>query len=206
MTAAGEPIHRKWSRGKLGLTLDQRFLAKVDKDGPVPDQTNPHYVGLSNCWVWVAAKTNAGYGILSLGKQMILAHRASFIIANGEIADGLFVCHRCDRRECVNPSHLFVGTQRENLADCKLKNRVDYQSSHAVWAKIRADVSAGIRPSYLPKGAAHHNSKLTEDVVREIRIAHKAGQTFSDLARKHGVSRPAISMIVKRKTWTHVAD
>ena len=98
----------------------ERFWSKVGKNGPVP----PHMPGLGRCWIWKAAIGAQGYGVIGTGPHEIeTAHRVSWKINNGEIPTGLWVLHRCDTRSCVRPSHLWVGTPRENSLDCKAKGR-----------------------------------------------------------------------------------
>ena len=92
-------------------TLAERFWRRVNKSG--------------ECWIWEGATTKAGYGILGAGtgKSLVYAHRLSWQLANGSIPVGLFVCHRCDRRSCCNPSHLFIGTAQDNNSDIANKGR-----------------------------------------------------------------------------------
>ncbi len=87
------------------------FWAKVTK----------HEVG---CWDWNASKNKQGYGRMGIGAgQCINAHRVSWVIHNGDIPDGLFVCHKCDNPSCINPKHLFLGTRQDNTNDMMLKKR-----------------------------------------------------------------------------------
>ena len=111
-------------------TLSVRFWDKVDTSA-----------GMFDCWVWMGSRNPDGYGNISIQNKSKSAHRISWEIHNGRIPKGLHVLHRCDNPPCVNPSHLFLGTNADNVADMNAKGRQ--------------------RPG-LPR-------KLTPDQVREIR-------------------------------------
>ena len=130
------------------------------------------------CWEWRASKGNKGYGQFLINGQIRQAHRVSYQLYVGEIPEGLYVCHRCDNPGCVNPSHLFLGTQTDNMRDCENKGR-------------------GVHPS----GEQHYFAKLTEKQVAEIRARRNDGTTQTDLANEYGVSQPTISHIFCGDTW-----
>ena len=137
--------------------------------------------GEDECWLWTAAKS-WGYGYISVGRgKRLRAHRFSYMIHNGvDIPDDLAVLHTCDVRACVNPRHLWPGTNAENSRDMCAKGRQAY-------------------------GERHGLAKLTEDDVREIRRRLSAGATAYRLGREYGVDDGTIRLIRDRVTWRHVA-
>lgn len=132
----------------------------------------------SGCWIWTAVILGNGYGQYQSRGRRISAHRASYAVFVGPVPDGLFVCHKCDVRSCVNPAHLFLGTPKENSADMVSKNRVR-----------------------TPRGEANGHSKLTENDIVAIRSDDKTDRA---LAAKYGVSSSVVNEIRNRKAWSHI--
>ena len=135
------------------------------------------------CWEWVGGKTN-GYGSFRLPDvcegAKILAHRASWVVFKGKaISDGLFVCHHCDNPKCFNPDHLFLGTQMDNIQDCKEKGR-------------------------LITGTASHFSKYDDKDLMSVVELLGEGKTGKEIKALTGISTTHISRI--RRGYTRVTE
>lgn len=133
------------------------------------------------CWLWVGAKGPRGYGLFRLQGPgaMSKTHRLSWEWSNGPIPAGLGVLHKCDTPACVNPAHLFLGTQKDNMADCARKRR-------------------------MPLGERRHGAKLTVASVIRIRELVMSGRSMAGLAREYSVAISTIQSIVHRRKWTWV--
>lgn len=162
------------------------------------------------CWLWVAKATQRGYGTLITGsrtngtRKSIRAHRFSWEIHNGPIPEGLFVCHTCDNRLCVNPDHLFLGTHDDNMADMRAKGRSTKGTTRGPLFKIRGDKHYSHRhPEIVRRGEQITNSKLTaEDVIAIRRAGNSVSQ--AEQGRRYGVSQGLVGMILRRRIWIHV--
>lgn len=134
----------------------------------------------SGCWLWIGGRSSSGYGSMPSGRKIGNegAHRFSYRHHKGEIPAGMFVCHKCDTKTCVNPAHLFLGTHQENMDDCKAKGRT-------------------------PAGERHGRSKLTEAQVIAIRSDIRG---IAQVAAEYGVSIASIHNIRHRKTWACLSN
>ena len=103
---------------EYGRELYNYFVLK--DAGLIPDQSNPHYAGLGQCWGW-KGYISSGYANVKVGKKTILAHRLSYILHKGEIPNGMVIMHRCDNKICTNPDHLELGTRSQNSKDAHLR-------------------------------------------------------------------------------------
>lgn len=118
------------------------------------------------CWLWLGATTEAGYGTLTINHKPLGAHRMSWILMNGEIPKGMNVCHKCDIPPCVNPNHLFLGTHQENMDDKVKKGRQPTRFTGSVRAKIKGQqfdmfksrISAGEKPFSIAKEFGIHGA------------------------------------------------
>ena len=151
-----------------------RFWAKVSINSEI------------ECWNWTAAVDTPGYGQLNVSHHNYLAHRIAYELHYGPVPKGKFVCHTCDNRRCVNPLHLWIGTNDENMADMKQKKR---------------GKSGGAHGDKLPQ------TKLAESDIVEIRKLYAAHEfTQQQLAQIFPVSRQTIGEIVRREIWAWVKD
>lgn len=143
----------------------------------------------NGCWQWTGGRTPHGYGVFRVGsltdgsRNSVGAHRWSYAHHKGPISDGLFVCHTCDHKPCVNPDHLFLGTNSENIRDA-----------------IRKGFTVG-GPN---PGEKNGRAILTETKVLRIRALRDRGYTMQRLADRYGVSKTHISWIINRKSWQHI--
>ena len=145
----------------------KRFWNKVDKSG--------------GCWEWTAGVVSRGYGRFRLGYKTVYAHRFAYSLMHGSIPDNMQICHHCDNPRCVKPSHLFLGTQSDNIQDSVTKGR---------WPNRQ--------------GEKHNMVKLCEKDVHEIRRLYSLGVKQTLLAKMWRISQPHASDIVYRERWKHM--
>lgn len=139
----------------------------------------------TGCWEWNGILGIHGYAYTTdyQTNKRTHAHRVSYENFKGSIPSGLYVCHHCDNRKCINPEHLFVGTATENMQDAKQKNR------------LRCNPS---------KGSKNGHAKLDEEKVREIKQKIASGIRCTVIAREYGVGSTIIYRIKDGTGWKHV--
>lgn len=150
------------------MELEKRFWSKVDKS--------------SDCWLWTGGKDSWGYGTFWIEGKTKGAHRVAYELERGPIMNGLLVCHTCDVSNCVNPEHLFLGTQKDNMVDASNKGRINVG---------------------MARGSSNGNARLTEEqVVAILQDTRKQVRTAED----YNVSESTVSKIKKGQIWKHLED
>ena len=147
--------------------LAERFWRNVEKS--------------ETCWRYVGNISPQGYGRIGQGATSILAHRLSWELAHGPIANDLCVLHKCDNPKCVNPSHLFLGTRPENQRDMAEKQR----SCH---------------------GEQNHCAKLTAAMVLDVRRRYDSGERLQDIANDAHITYKMVWNIGRRRNWRHIPE
>ena len=133
----------------------------------------------AGCWIWMGSSQVRGYGEIISNNRKHLAHRASYEAFVGKIPKGMYVCHACDNVACVNPNHLFLGTQKQNLQDMAAKGRST-------------------------RGSKNPMAKLNEAQVKLIRLALNEGMNSELLAVMYQTTAKNIRLIATGKRWNHV--
>jgi hypothetical protein len=133
----------------------------------------------SSCWLWIAGKTSDGYGTINFQNKTMLAHRVSWQFYKGEIPSKMLVCHKCDEPSCVNPEHLFLGTQADNMNDMKSKNR-------------RKNI-----------GCAEKNGRAKLTMEKAFLIREKRNQKIplAIIAKEFNVGQSTISRVCRMENW-----
>jgi hypothetical protein len=169
------PVSRKTQQGNRGILrlvpVERRFQLQICKMN-------------NGCWNWTGAHDKDGYGWIRVSGKQIAAHRYSYTASHGQIPGGMQVLHTCDNPCCVNPDHLFIGTQQNNVDDMIEKGR-------------RANIC----------GEKSILAKLTEEQVIDIRTRYTPRHPVNGcnaMAREFGVGQMEISRIVNRKRWKHI--
>lgn len=148
-----------------------RFWNRADKGGP------------NGCWLWTGAKNEKGYGVAWDGRRTIRAHRLAWLLTRGSLpAAPLILCHRCDTPGCVNPEHLFAGTNLDNQRDSAEKGR-------------RA-------PG--PVGGEKHRAVLPPETVVRMRALAANGNSAPAVAAAFGVHPETARKIIARRTYKNV--
>ncbi len=173
------------------------FWKKINVQGP------------EECWNWVGLKgesTGKKYPTVWIEGKSLAAHRVAFELHHRPLVAGECVCHHCDNPRCCNPAHLFAGSHADNLADMTAKGRRAPGEKTRPKRIYRGDEHHARRhPERLARGERVGGAKLTGSMVTAIRSSVTQGIPQRVIAKRLGISPANINMIVKRRTWKHVA-
>ena len=169
------------------MIKNEQFTKEYWHKSIMPRFLKHHITGnAEDCWNWVGTKRSDGRGFITVtsekgcGKAPLYAPQIAWMYYKGALPLGFSVCHTCDNPSCLNPGHLWLGTQRDNMNDMHKKGRY-------------------VRPLGV-RGEENHNAKLNEFQVREIKA--DAGKTAErKLAKHYGVSRALIRAIKSGRAW-----
>jgi hypothetical protein len=162
---------------KINISLTSEQIIRFYNNVKIDEQTG--------CHIYIGGKNKTGYGVMKIGHKQIRAHRIAWYLNNGKILNELCVLHKCDNRICVNPDHLFLGTQIDNIKDMVNKGR-----------------NSGCF------GETSHTAKLKEiQVIDILNIVKQKGQYYGlikELSEIYNVNWQIIRNIIKRKTWKYL--
>jgi hypothetical protein len=151
------------------IPAEERFWSKVVKGSP------------DECWEWIGGKDDDGYGSMTIDGKTCRAARFSLSLSGVSLGPNDLACHTCDNPPCVNPAHLFKGTQVDNMADMDRKGR-----------------------RVIARGERSGVAKLNNDKVLEIRRLSSLGMKGVDIARIIGTTEMTVSDVLRRKSWKHL--
>lgn len=133
----------------------------------------------TNCWNYTMYKDKRGYGRTTYKNKTWLLHRLSYYLFRGKFKKDKYICHKCDNTSCINPDHLFVGTQKDNMQDMISKGRDGF-------------------------GENHPCAKLNEKQVKDIRKKIKFGLSLREIAKQYDVNFTSIRSIKHYRAWKYI--
>lgn len=164
--------HLPETQGQLDR-VKERFWSNVNIRNP------------NECWEWIAGKNSGGYGTVKINRKSYTAHRVSYELSHGHgsIPKDILVLHRCDNRQCVNPDHLFLGTQYDNVHDMIKKGRSNYLS-----------------------GPNHYANKTSKETAETVIRMYLRGRKIEEIATLIGISGSTVGRILAGDHWTSKSD
>lgn len=177
----GKTIEYKYKPNYLKAVRKSTVCASCRATHPTSYFWNKVYKEPRGCWIWLGGVNSGGYGLFKKKGFCTTAHRYSYLVANHLSSTNLHVLHKCDNRKCVNPKHLFLGTQADNVADMVSKGR-----------------------NSTARGERNYNAKLSPKDIQSIRQLRKEGLSQQKIADQFGVSQSMIGYIVRNENWKHI--
>lgn len=166
-----------------------------------------HIKIVDECWLWNGHILKNGYAKTLHNGKSCSVHRLSYEIHKGEIPKGLIVCHNCpgvDKKHCINPNHLWIGTYKDNMIDASNKGRMlgMQKWTPEMHEKMKERKKTWSRPDN--RGEKSARSKLKECQVYEIRELLRSGMTHREIGEKYNVSKHTIGNINLNRRWAHI--
>lgn len=161
--------------------IDSVIMNERLRDALILQMQSKHEFSEDGCWQWTANLDGNGYGCIKFRQTVLSAHRASYAIRHMVNPQELLVCHHCDNPRCINPDHLFLGTDADNTADKMRKGRHRHGSPL--------------------KGENNPRAKLTITQVDAIKALILKGWTNTAIAERYGVTHGTVSLIRRGKSW-----
>lgn len=152
-------------------------------------------IPFSGCTIWFKASVPKGYGVIFHNKKQTYTHRVSYELNKGRIPDGMCVLHHCDTPSCINPEHLFLGTQKDNVIDCINKKR------NFILPKNFGNLNSTRVNPKIVQGENNGMSKITWKIVDEIRTMHANKISDYDISKKYNISKCQVNKITRNKSW-----
>lgn len=168
--------------GNLVLFCGQSCI-KMGRPGRIPDEErffNKVVKHSNGCWIYTGTPAQV-YGTFKIKGQELRAHRYSYELVNGPIPEGMCACHKCDTPKCVNPDHIFIGTNKDNTLDCVRKGRMADRHGENCGTAV-----------------------LTSERVTEIRNGPRNNDRFQELAQTFGVTPKHIKAVYRGDKWKHL--
>lgn len=137
---------------------------------------------LTGCHEWQKHVQPAGYGVIKIHRKSQQAHRASYAVNVGPIPDGMVVMHKCDNPRCVNPEHLAIGSNSDNVRDMINKGR----------SRVHGRF-----------GSQNQRARLHESDIGTIKNRRAGGETYKEIAADYGVHLATIHSAVKGNSWSN---
>ena len=169
------------------LMAQRAIIRTMKKTRPLPTLTERELKNFwakvrktDSCWIWTSPTESSGHARFQMRYSRYSVHRLSYFIHTGIDPLERLVCHSCDVPNCVNPSHLFLGTPLQNTRDALSKWRLHH-------------------------GQNHYNAKLTDADVVEIRKLRAQGETLKSIAHRFGVHLSLIHLVAHRRNWKHIS-
>ena len=148
------------------------------------------------CQEWGGTRLKKGYGRFFVNGKLQVSHRVAWLLAHGEIPDGLCVLHYCDNPSCCEEAHLFTGTHQDNMLDKEAKGRGNHPKGDKCGVRLH--------PESRPRGDKHQNAKLTEADIPEVFRLRSYGMSLMEIGVVFAVANTQIARVLRRETWAHV--